>query len=122
MSFMSSLRGYPSHTHELPLLLSTTFSIDFFFFFQAEDGIRDGRVTGVQTCALPISGDLAEHAGEAADGVAVLRQIGSLEQVLADLRPRRARHLFDPDDEDNPGRAGRDRAHALMDGDRKSVV
>src|SRR5690348_18486883 len=37
------------------------------FFFQAEDGIRDGRVTGVQTCALPIypgdqHGDgLAEH-------------------------------------------------------------
>src|SRR5438309_1630900 len=25
------------------------------FFFQAEDGIRDGTVTGVQTCALPIS-------------------------------------------------------------------
>src|SRR6267154_6396024 len=29
--------------------------ICFVFFFQAEDGIRDGRVTGVQTCALPIS-------------------------------------------------------------------
>src|SRR5439155_9925330 len=28
---------------------------DVFFFFQAEDGIRDGHVTGVQTCALPIS-------------------------------------------------------------------
>src|SRR6202521_6297016 len=27
----------------------------FFFFFQAEDGIRDSEVTGVQTCALPIS-------------------------------------------------------------------
>src|SRR5437868_8823684 len=26
-----------------------------FFFFQAEDGIRDRNVTGVQTCALPIS-------------------------------------------------------------------
>src|SRR5262249_57343618 len=26
-----------------------------FFFFQAEDGIRDWSVTGVQTCALPIS-------------------------------------------------------------------
>src|SRR2546425_6111657 len=26
----------------------------FFFFFQAEDGIRDKLVTGVQTCALPI--------------------------------------------------------------------
>src|SRR5690349_23936170 len=31
---------------------------DFFFFFQAEDGIRDLYVTGVQTCALPISADL----------------------------------------------------------------
>src|SRR2546421_1814246 len=29
--------------------------IFFFFFFQAEDGIRDLIVTGVQTCALPIS-------------------------------------------------------------------
>src|SRR5687767_16019089 len=28
--------------------------MDFFFFFQAEDGIRDKLVTGVQTCALPI--------------------------------------------------------------------
>src|SRR2546422_1695579 len=28
----------------------------FFFFFQAEDGIRDVAVTGVQTCALPIFG------------------------------------------------------------------
>src|SRR5205085_8078429 len=33
----------------------------FFFFFQAEDGIRDLTVTGVQTCALPISWAL--HAG-----------------------------------------------------------
>src|SRR5207237_7313975 len=35
------------------------------FFFQAEDGIRDSSVTGVQTCALPISGyevsDLYDH-------------------------------------------------------------
>src|SRR3989442_13180832 len=29
--------------------------MDLFFFFQAEDGIRDADVTGVQTCALPIS-------------------------------------------------------------------
>src|SRR5205823_11567220 len=28
--------------------------VQFFFFFQAEDGIRDKLVTGVQTCALPI--------------------------------------------------------------------
>src|SRR2546427_2884802 len=32
----------------------------FFFFFQAEDGIRDLTVTGVQTCALPISGRQAQ--------------------------------------------------------------
>src|SRR5439155_8141881 len=31
----------------------------FLFFFQAEDGIRDGHVTGVQTCALPICDHLA---------------------------------------------------------------
>src|SRR2546430_6268887 len=35
-------------------------SLFVFFFFQAEDGIRDLTVTGVQTCALPIS-----HGGSA---------------------------------------------------------
>src|SRR5689334_24778500 len=30
-------------------------AVRLFFFFQAEDGLRDGTVTGVQTCALPIS-------------------------------------------------------------------
>src|SRR5690349_24908081 len=34
------------------------------FFFQAEDGIRDLYVTGVQTCALPISESLAAVRGE----------------------------------------------------------
>src|SRR2546422_5772710 len=34
----------------------------FFFFFQAEDGIRDVAVTGVQTCALPISNVEARYA------------------------------------------------------------
>src|SRR5260370_24676864 len=40
-----------------------------FFFFQAEDGIRDSSVTGVQTCALPISiqnlDNLSKRAAEA---------------------------------------------------------
>src|SRR5438309_9240020 len=42
-----------------------------FFFFQAEDGIRDGTVTGVQTCALPIYELVAEggaHALEILNG------------------------------------------------------
>src|SRR3989441_9126670 len=34
--------------------LSYVSLVFFFFFFQAEDGIRDKLVTGVQTCALPI--------------------------------------------------------------------
>src|SRR5204863_1291711 len=37
------------------LFLVLLFVYFFFFFFQAEDGIRDLYVTGVQTCALPIS-------------------------------------------------------------------
>src|SRR2546430_10119569 len=38
-------------------------SLVILFFFQAEDGIRDLTVTGVQTCALPISGGAARGAG-----------------------------------------------------------
>src|SRR6266566_7075762 len=40
------------------LLVKFKCYIFFFFFFQAEDGIRDYKVTGVQTCALPIFGDI----------------------------------------------------------------
>src|SRR5437588_4324129 len=39
----------------LAATLSSYFVLIFVFFFQAEDGIRDHCVTGVQTCALPIS-------------------------------------------------------------------
>src|SRR2546430_7454594 len=47
-----------SRRHRVCRLLSVLvfrFLLLFFFFFQAEDGIRDLTVTGVQTCALPIS-------------------------------------------------------------------
>src|SRR5437762_9123871 len=40
----------------------------YFFFFQAEDGIRDTSVTGVQTCALPISFDQIRRYADAFDG------------------------------------------------------
>src|SRR2546421_9527007 len=60
-----------------------------FFFFQAEDGIRDLIVTGVQTCALPICGaggailhDLGEHRRprEPSDvGRQVAPQVGEVE-------------------------------------------
>src|SRR5471032_2179814 len=47
----------PSHTRAVPLLFCMSACAPtayFFFFFQAEDGIRYRDVTGVQTCALPI--------------------------------------------------------------------
>src|SRR5260370_29869083 len=65
----------------------------FFFFFQAEDGIRDSSVTGVQTCALPIYGALGlpEVDGAARAGVLVeLRQRDSGARIGA------ARALTDP--------------------------
>src|SRR6266545_5518593 len=45
--------------------------ISCFFFFQAEDGIRDKLVTGVQTCALPISRRLGRALAAAGDVRAV---------------------------------------------------
>src|SRR5438876_8427636 len=46
----------PSYLSKKPNLsgIQATCSTACSFFFQAKDGIRDGRVTGVQTCALPI--------------------------------------------------------------------
>src|SRR5689334_23401090 len=66
----------------------------FFFFFQAEDGIRDGTVTGVQTCALPICAECESRgavlrakaaAGPAREGHGVRRQ--------HDRRRARAGHI-----------------------------
>src|SRR5207249_5934768 len=57
----------------------------YFFFFQAEDGIRDRNVTGVQTCALPIL-DEGVATPEAVDQVMKLgmnHPLGPL--ALADL-------------------------------------
>src|SRR2546429_4070365 len=50
----------------------------FFFFFQAEDGIRDVAVTGVQTCALPISTSGTETAFEGIQPYVPLGRIGML--------------------------------------------
>src|SRR5437764_14851124 len=58
-----------------------------FFFFQAEDGIRDTSVTGVQTCALPIyTSELAKNPSPPADqAVAAPATSGSVEQRLSSL-------------------------------------
>src|SRR6266542_1754890 len=49
IKYLHMLLLFLSFSHEL------THITHIFFFFQAEDGIRDPPVTGVQTCALPIS-------------------------------------------------------------------
>src|SRR3989440_7601416 len=83
----------------------------FFFFFQAEDGIRDLIVTGVQTCALPIY-DRGRRLGRETRGHDELCDRGAGTGARAgDLHPLGAaasRAAGRPD-----GRAG---------GDRKSVV
>src|SRR5687768_18271780 len=49
----------------LRLTLKSFLSSIFHFFFQAEDGIRDVAVTGVQTCALPIFSTIAASGASA---------------------------------------------------------
>src|SRR5690625_6283311 len=61
-----------------PMLAAVSFFLQFIFSFQAEAGIRDGHVTGVQTCALPISDNPA--------AVTVLRACGAdLDQLRREL-------------------------------------
>src|SRR5689334_23490854 len=84
----------------------------FFFFFQAEDGIRDGTVTGVQTCALPILNPGGVRIGTAE----IYRQVEKLDEVAESL-------VIGQDWP--PGQYGDVRVVLfvrLKEGDRKSVV
>src|SRR5256886_4859388 len=85
----------------------------FFFFFQAEDGIRDLTVTGVQTCALPISLPRALAAPRLPLHVRA-RLHGGVSALLGDRG--RVRRLRRP--------PGQPRRHTFsgVAGDRKSVV
>src|SRR5439155_3294038 len=67
------------------------------FFFQAEDGIRDGHVTGVQTCALPIlpgrftriESEATRHLVGLGIGLYIVQEVANAHggQVLVDSRP-----------------------------------
>src|SRR2546426_6270823 len=62
----------------------------FFFFFQAEDGIRDYKVTGVQTCALPIFevlGHRRDRTGVRTEGDPLRKRAISLAEEHADVVP-----------------------------------
>src|SRR6266498_4270949 len=56
------------------------------FFFQAEDGIRDADVTGVQTCALPICEDTDDPEADAGDGDLLPDRVPVTEEVLRGTR------------------------------------
>src|SRR6266849_6315363 len=87
--------------------------IFFFFFFQAEDGIRDPLVTGVQTCALPIFAVAGSRRSATFPDLPALKELypgfevnawiglftptGVSAPVLAKLRAETNRLLADPD-------------------------
>src|SRR5205823_11578914 len=97
-----------------------------FFFFQAEDGIRDKLVTGVQTCALPISRVEGVHAvliGEDLEAGGAYRseleaeaeRLGVADRVVfAGYRPAAAAELAEVDrsEERRVGKECRDRGGA----------
>src|SRR5690625_7971083 len=56
------------------------------FFLQAEDGIRDGHVTGVQTCALPICGGFGDNVVYAATKHALYALADGLRKSEQDIR------------------------------------
>src|SRR5439155_11712454 len=70
------------------------------FFFQAEDGIRDGHVTGVQTCALPICRLRRPPAAEDGDDMAVAAKTRTRERGGPQVHARRA-------GDDDPARGSR---------------
>src|SRR5690349_22216547 len=61
----------------------------FFFFFQAEDGIRDLYVTGVQTCALPIFVQDDPECPDVGARVDVLRRLHLLRRHVERSEERR---------------------------------
>src|SRR5699024_11925778 len=89
------------------------------FYFQAEDGIRDRNVTGVQTCALPISyriqyADMLIRANNWNKALKTLQEGRRILSAANDLRPnfrlRMARVLIESGDEDAAGRSEERRA------------
>src|SRR5688572_31039541 len=71
----------------------------FFFFFQAEDGIRDLTVTGVQTCALPIFGPPPQRRGQR--GQAGGRLPGLVGRHVERLAPRSEEHTSELQSQSN---------------------
>src|SRR5215217_91069 len=86
-----------------------------FFFFQAEDGIRDIGVTGVQTCALPISGcSTAATQAEPVTAQELIRPATS-GGVVSDL-PEKEDEMSDPTTDEPGPEAGAGRVREAESG------
>src|SRR5207245_3753097 len=85
------------------------------FFFQAEDGIRDATVTGVQTCALPICSPEWPRTR--------FREVGEVVGLgVKDARDKHLALVHAQATDDGIVRSGSPKWGAAVDGDRKSVV
>src|SRR6266436_6443301 len=75
-------------TFSISLLIIIISSAGSFFFFQAEDGIRDVAVTGVQTCALPIlvRGIAARPDADRCEGMPLPHLPARKDRIAAELR------------------------------------
>src|SRR5207249_9208008 len=62
----------------------------FFFFFQAEDGIRDRNVTGVQTCALPIYPLVGTTVSNGIVSIRISARFDSMERAKKELEATEA--------------------------------
>src|SRR5437762_1771526 len=65
--------------------MSYSLTLFLFFFFQAEDGIRDTSVTGVQTCALPISASVREISGTSKELAGTMSEVNASAAHAAEL-------------------------------------
>src|SRR5207244_5529954 len=94
-------------------VLSHVFFLFFVFFIQAEDGIRDDLVTGVQTCALPIWGPRPSSAARArnrpASAPAPISTTVAAGFTRATARRSRSRRLTSRSEERRVGEEGRAR-------------
>src|SRR2546421_5308204 len=79
----------------------------FFFFFQAEDGIRDLIVTGVQTCALPICSQRTTSSPHPPSRPSVSRLRTCRAAPAAPARSSRRRRTRDPHPPGGPARSDR---------------
>src|SRR5256885_10370206 len=74
--------GSVNPDHEIAGLEEAECHVRACFFFQAEDGIRDYKVTGVQTCALPISG-IEHHVDAPGLGILIEHLLPGLTAILS---------------------------------------